>query len=309
MKKRLLLLTVLVIALVCLLAIGASAEVTTYDDAPAREKFTVSTSDVVVFDDGFTCPSAYIFKDSDSIYAGDHTGKNGLQSSVDFSYINGKTNETYDVSRIVELDIPEGIKTLGGYAFTRLGIKRVSIPKTATTIGNCCFEKCKSLEECVFEHTSESGLESLPAWIFQECIALKAFCFPECITKISSEYEFSGCTSLTAVYLPKGLTAYNTPGNDQKSVFWNCEKMYFVNEPFTYDNVPQKPSIYYMPSGLTSVSGEMFNQCKNLNETIVFPVGVTQLTNGWAFSANSSTVKNGIILYFFFKCQQFNEKN
>ena len=296
MKKKIFLITAMVAMLVCAFAISVSAEFVTYDDAPAKEKLTVSTNDIVVFDDGFSCPSAYIFKDTDTVAGGDHTGKNGLQYSVDFTYINGKTGENYDVSRIVEIDIPEGIKTLNGYAFTRLPVERVSIPKTVTSIGGCCFEKCKSLEQCVFEHTEDSELQSLPAWIFQECISLTAFCFPECITAISSEYEFSGCTNLTAVYLPKNLTAYNTSGNDQKSVFWNCEKMYFVNEPFTYDNIPQKPSIYYMPSGLTSVSGELFKQCKNLNETIVFPVGVTTLTNGWAFSTNSSTVKNVVFL-------------
>ncbi|MBO4982967.1 MAG: leucine-rich repeat domain-containing protein [Clostridia bacterium] len=296
MKKRIFLMTVMVAVLVYIFVISASAEVVTYDDAPAKDKLTASTDDVVVFDDGFTCPSAYIFKDTDTVAGGDHTGKNGLQYSVDFTYINKKTGETYDISRIVEIDIPEGIKTLNGYAFTRLTIKRVSIPKTVTGIGGCCFEKCSSLEQCVFEHTKDSELQSLPAWIFQGCTSLTAFCFPECITKISAEYEFSGCTNLTAVYLPKNLTAYNTSGNDGKSVFWNCEKMYFVNEPFTYDNIPQKPSIYYMPSGLTSVSGELFKQCKNLNETIVFPVGVTTLTNGWAFKADSSTVKNVVFL-------------
>ena len=296
MKKKLLLLTVLVMILACLLAVSVSAEVTTYDDAPANEKLTASISDVVVFDDGFTCPSVYIFKSTDTVAAGDHTGKNGLQSSVDFSYINGKTGKAYDVSKIVELDIPEGITTLSGYGFTRLEIERISIPKTVTSIGGCCFEKCLALEECVFEHTAESSLTSLPSWVFQGCTSLKAFCFPECITAINAEYEFSGCTNLTAVYLPKNLTAYNTPGNDQKSAFWSCKKMYFVSEPFTYDNIPEKPAIYYMPSGLTSVSGELFKKCENLNETLVFPVGLTAITNSYSFTTDSSTVKNVVFL-------------
>ena len=297
MKKKIFLALSVIAVFACIFAISVSAAVTTYDDAPAKEKLTVSTDDVVVFDDGFTCPSAYIFKDTDTVSAGDHTGKNGLQKDVDFSYINEKTGKSYDVSKIVELDIPEGMKTLNGYGFTRLTIKRISIPKTVTTIGGCCFEKCASLEECVFEHTEDSELSSLPAWIFQGCTSLKAFSFPECITAINSEYEFSGCTSLTAVYLPSGLTTYTTSGNDQKSVFWNCTKMYFVNEPFTYDNIPEKPSVYYLPSGLTTMSGELFKKCKNLNETIVFPAGVTQITNSWAFETGStSTVKNVVFL-------------
>ena len=296
MKKKLLLILSMVALLCCIFALTVSAEVTTYDDAPAKEKLTVSTNDVVVFDDGFTCPSAYIFKDTDTVSNGDHTGKNGVKNNLDFSYINGKTENSYDVTRIRELDIPEGMVTLGGYGFTRLEIKRISIPKTVTSIGGCCFEKCTALEQCVFEHTEDSDLTSLPAWIFQGCTSLTAFCFPECIEEINSEYEFSGCTSLTAVYLPKNLTAYKTSGNDQKSVFWGCENMYFVNERFTYDNIPQKPAIYYFPSNLATMTGELFKKCENLNETLVFPAGVTSVPNGWAFSTDASTVENVVFL-------------
>ena len=309
MKKKIFFTFLIVMILACTFAVTVSAKtittvegkevtVTTYDGAPSKTKLTVSTDDVVVFDDGFACPSAYIFKDTDTISEGDHTGNNGLKNNVDFSYIKEKTGKTYELSNIVELDIPKGITKLGKYGFTRLQIKRISIPETATSIGGCCFEKCTALKQCVFEHPKESELTSLPAWIFQGCTSLTAFCFPECIEKINSEYEFSGCTSLTAVYLPKNLTAYNTSSNNEKSVFYGCTNMYFVNEPFTYDNIPEKPAVYYMPSGLTSVSGELFKNCNNINETIVFPVGVTQLTNSYAFElkSGSPSIKNIVFL-------------
>ncbi len=297
MRNKLLLVTALIALTLFVFAISSSAAVTTYDDAPAKEIITVSTDDVVVFDDGFTCLSAYIFIDTDTISEGDFMGNNGLKHCVDFSFINEKTGKTYDISNIKELDIPEGIAKLNKYSFTRLPFKRISIPKTVTTLGICVFEKCSELEECVFEHTENSELASLSAWMFQNCTSLVAFSFPDCIEAINADHEFAGCTSLTAVYLPKNLTSYTTSSSNEASAFYNCQNMYFVNEPFTYDNIPEKPSVYYFPSGLTTMTGELFKVCKNLNETLVFPEGVTAITNSWAFETNStSTVKNIVFL-------------
>lgn len=107
MKKKIFLITVMAAMLVCIFAISASAEVVTYGDAPTKDNLTASTDDVVVFDDGFTCPSAYIFKDTVTVAEGSHTGENGLKNSVDFSYINEKTGKIYDISRIVELIFPK----------------------------------------------------------------------------------------------------------------------------------------------------------------------------------------------------------
>ncbi len=297
MKKKFLFVLSLIAVMVSAFAISVSAAVTTYDDAPTKQNITVSTDDVVVFDDGFTCPSAYVFKDEKSIAKGDHTGKIGLTSNLDFSYINEKTGASYSLSRIVELDIPEGITTLGEYSFTRFPGERVSIPKTVTTINKCSFEKSAKLEECVFEHTADSELKSLPSWMFQGCTSLVAFSFPECIESINADHEFAECTNLTAVYLPSGLTTFTTSSKNESSVFFNCQNMYFVSEPFTYESIPEKPSVYYFPSGLTTMTGELFKICKNLNETLVFPEGVTEITNSWAFETNStSTVKNIVFL-------------
>ena len=103
MKKKLLLITCLIVAICAIFAISASADevkiknidgeeitVTFYDDAPVKSTFVNSTNDYVIFDDGFACPSTYIFKDQSFIDKGDHTGKNGLEGALDFSFINQK---------------------------------------------------------------------------------------------------------------------------------------------------------------------------------------------------------------------------
>ena len=78
MKKKLLLVFCLAIAICAIFAISASAktvttldgkivDVTIYDDFTMPTNLEYSLDDIVIFNDGFACPSVYIFKDSTEI--------------------------------------------------------------------------------------------------------------------------------------------------------------------------------------------------------------------------------------------------
>ena len=304
MKKTVLFISAMV-ALACLFAISISAEVTTYDDAPAKTVLQVSTNDVAVFDDGFVCPSAYICKD-----------QTGL--SLDFSWINGKTGKAYTVANVVELDIPQGTTFIGQYYFTKnTTMKKCSIPDSVTKMEQCVFQQATALEELVMEHDENDGLTEFSNWTVWGCSSLKAFSMPDCVTAMTGVAQFNSCTNLKALYLSKNLVSINSGAGNTAS-FGFCPNLFFVNEPFTYDNVPtEKPEVYYFPSGLTSLpsGGELFKNSTSLNDVLVFPTGVTELANGWAF-CNSNAVSvvflgdmvnvsttgnawnNGITIYF-----------
>lgn len=284
MKKKLLI-TIMVLALMCVLAFSVSATtVTTYDDAPTRENIIVSTDDVVVFNDGFACPSAYVFKDSTYL---DQKAK-----MFDFTYINGKTGKTYTYESIVEVDIPQGVKSSASYAFAgHASLKRVSLPNTFTSIGDCFFERVASLQECVFEHDENSGLETIPSWMFAYCTSLKAICFPDCVKYIKGNNQLGGCTNLTAIYLSKNLI-YTEGGSNAGGTFAHLTNGYFVNTPFTYDNIPTKPDVYFFPANYYTMTGEVFDTSKNLNKVLVFTANNITITNGWTFE-NSACDSNG----------------
>ena len=140
---------------------------------------------------------------------------------------------------------------------------------------------------------------SFPSYTFEDCSALKAFSIPEGLTALPSRM-FKSCTSLKAVYLPSTLTTINS-GSQDHATFANCTNMYFVDKPFTFtgdSDIPAKPDVYYFPSGLTAMSeGEVFKNCKSLNKTLVFPTGVTSITNAWAFcSSSDATLENIVFL-------------
>ena len=281
MKKRLFLVIIMAIALCAMLALTASAAVTTYDDAPARTNIQVLESDLIVFDDGFTTLSAYVVKDSTSF--------DWKQNAYDFSFINGKTGKTYTYDNIKELDIPQGVVSIATSAFaSNKNIVRVSFPDSVTTLGGTIFEYCSNLQKCSFEHNENSGLETIPNWFLAQCTSLTAVSFPDCVKYVTGNAFIGGCTSLGAVYLPKNLIstegAQNTNGT-----YGGCTNMYFVNEPFTYDNIPAKPDVYYFPAGYKSITGEAFDTCKNLNKVLVFQADGVTFDNAWTFEG----VQNG----------------
>ena len=283
MKKKILFVLAIAFVLCCIFVISASAQVTVYDDAPVRVNYQALNEDVVVFDDGFSCPTSYVFKDISAVPNG-KWGEPSIGSCFDFGYINEKTGKTYEFANIVELDLPQGITSIGTYfAHKVTTIKKVSFPNTLTSLGGSTFEACTSIEECVFEHDENSGLTSLPNYIFSGATSLKAFSMPDCVTTLTGEgNHFANSTGLGAVYLSKNLTTIVGSRTD-RAVFDGCRKLYFVNEPFSYDNIPEKQAVYYFPSQLGNLPKQcMFRYCNSLNEVLVFGENMLSLDNRYA---------------------------
>ena len=284
MKNKIIFTLILMLILSCLFVISIGAEVTTYEDAPEKTNIEVSVNDVVVFDDGFSCPSAYIFKDQTNIPNGSHSTP-GLAHVLDFNYINGKTEKIYGIDNIVELDIPEGIETIGTFvAYNRKTLKRITIPYSVTSVGGVGFQNASNLEECVFEKGGNPALTTFETYMFSNCSSLKAFSMPDSITKIAGKTQFAGCSNLTALHLSNSLTTIEC-GSQNNATFDGCKKLYFVNEPFTTsDTAPQKPTVYYFPSNFSTISNQcVFRNCTSLNDVIVFGESLTSIPCNYTF--------------------------
>ena len=164
--------------LFCLFAVGISA-VTIYDDfdVTALENIEYRANDIVVFDDGFSCPSVYVFKDTKTVSKGNWGESDGLKNTLDFAYINSKVapDKEYGFDDIDSLDIPQGVATIGTYACNSLKtIRIISIPDTVVTIEGTCFQNASGLEYCIMEHSEGSTLTTLPGTMFSGS-GLKAY--------------------------------------------------------------------------------------------------------------------------------------
>ncbi|MBQ8146719.1 MAG: leucine-rich repeat protein [Clostridia bacterium] len=178
--------------------------------------------------------------------------------------------------------------TLGGssgdtHVFSYSGVKELYFGNKITTMSHNTFSNCTRLE--IVEFTGVTEDFEFKSYTFEGCTALKAFSIPDGVTELPQRM-FRNCTSLGAVYIPSSVTAINSGDNDH-ATFKGCESLYFVSTPFTHENIPEEPTVYYFPSGLTTITGETFDSAR-INDVVVLPTGVTSLTQGYTFEGTTS---------------------
>ena len=168
------------------------------------------------------------------------------------------------------------------------GLKEVYLGSSMKEMSYNTFTDCTGLEKVQIDAVDPS-FTAIPSYTFVNCSSLKAFSIPEGIKTLPNRM-FLNCTNLKAVYLPSTLTAINS-GETDHATFRKCINLYFVDKPFTFTtdaDIPTEPEIYYFPAGLTTVTSEAFDSSR-LNNVVVFPTGVTSLTQGYTFEGCTSS--------------------
>ena len=157
--------------------------------------------------------------------------------------------------------IPEGITTIGTYAFQGCsGLTSVTIPSSVTSIGRFAFSDCTGLTSV----TIPSSVTSIGYRAFEGCSGLTepiyssnifvympssyegSYAIPEGITTIGAD-AFQGCSSLTSVTIPEGVTSI---GDD---AFFECRGLTSV----------------VIPSSVTSIGSLAFEGCSGLTSVKV----------------------------------------
>lgn len=188
--------------------------------------------------------------------------------------------------------MPNSVTNIAQNAFNgAAGVKYISISPNVTYIGQAAFMGCTSLEFVDF-NDNQNDVDFNNCQIFMNCTNLKAVSMPDNTDYITNRM-FSHCTNLMAVYLPSATVTIETNGYGEHTSFYNCNKLYFVNEQFEVRDEnglfygddfvqPTRPDVYYFPSNLEKIfdrnEGIGFASCYNLNPTMVFP---TTLQRFW----------------------------
>ena len=179
-------------------------------------------------------------------------------------YLNGE--------HVTELVIPEGVTSIGTYAFVGCsGLTDVTIPDGVTTIGAGAFLGCNGLMELLL---------------------------PGSIVRIGSS-AFSGCSGLTEVEIPHGVKAIGG------SVFSDCSNLTKITvEPGNENYVSQNGllltkdgktllqgvnGVVVIPSSVTRINNFAFSGRDSLTQ-VTIPNGIREI--GWfAFSGCDSLTK------------------
>ena len=156
---------------------------------------------------------------------------------------------------IAEIVLPEGLTTVGRYAFSGCKyVTGVTIPSGVTSIGNSAFYNCSSLTSVEIP----SGVTSIGNSAFSDCSSLTSVTIPQGVTSIGIA-AFDDCSSLTSVTIPSSVTSIG------ERVFSGCSGLKSVE----------------IPSGVTSIGSRAFYNCYRLT-SVTIPSSVTSI-GGSAF--------------------------
>ncbi len=192
-------------------------------------------------------------------------------------------------STITSVSLPEGITSIGNYAFNDCkSMTSVNIPDGVTSIGNSAFIDCKSMTSV----NIPDGVTSIGGAAFYNCESITSIVIPNSVTSMGVN-TFNGCKGLTSVEIGSGLTALSAgtftstgltsviiPNNITsigEDAFSRCSNLTNVE----------------IGSGVTEILQEAFSVCgklKNVTCHALVPPKVNQLYNG-----NFSNVKDGVL--------------
>lgn len=122
--------------------------------------------------------------------------------------------------KIVEITIPEGVKTIGSSAFYRMtSLERVILPESLTDIGEGAFRNCAKLKEInipgsvkwlginaftdcdSLKYVEILGVNEIPDYAFNSCDALEEVVVSDVISV--GNYAFQYCSALHTINLPE----------------------------------------------------------------------------------------------------------
>lgn len=187
------------------------------------------------------------------------------------------------LSSLSWVKLPEGLTTIGQYAFKGTQIFSIEIPSTVTTIGymafantritkvtfkedsqlttisNGAFYNCTALGGIIMPNT----VTSVGYAAFQACTSLKTMIFSDAMTTIW-DYTCDGCTALKTLHLPNNLKTIRYRG------FYNTPNLLKVTMPSTINRIYDYAfyncglDSLLLPVTMQYLHQYAFDECKNL---------------------------------------------
>ena len=193
-----------------------------------------------------------------------------------------------ECSALTTINFPSNAITLGEGAFTKAGLKKLTIPGTIKVVSQKAFSDCDSLTSVVLN----AGVEEIDERAFSLCEKLKLVILPYGLKTIKSEAFYN--SPLNELSLPDTVTVLepsainkwdsysgNVMFGTLKKVRWTSGIKTIPESLFSGFSTLQEITI---PNGVTSIGASAFSDCAAL-KTVNFPT--TKLSIGPSAFAKS----------------------
>ena len=196
-------------------------------------------------------------------------------------------------NKLQEITLPESLTTIGSNAFSRCNLRELTIPHSLQTIADGTtyndnpagvFSHNTNLTKVVFQGEDTQ----IGYYAFYGCSALSQVTLPKGITTISAA-TFMGCSSLSSIALPESLAVI------EGGAFFGCglesivfpQSLQIIADAVDKAGVPNydyhgafennyKLTKITIPDKVTSIGSRAFEQCTSLSE-VILPEGLTTI--------------------------------
>lgn len=219
---------------------------------------------------------------------------NSVQLPSTLKYIGDRAFQNqYPYINLSEMNLPEGLISIGDYVFESTDLKEITIPSTVESVGSYAFSKTK-IETVVVE----SGVKEINDYAFNDCSNLKTVTIGDNVQKMGT-YVFSNDTALTDVTIGDGTEEIGERAFEGDRALLNVT----IGEGLkdlqcrTFANCTFLKKID-LPDSLTSISSDAFSDSA-LMENGLSPL---KYADNWLIGYNSNntddsevTVKKGTV--------------
>ena len=201
--------------------------------ANSVEEFCKSQGNGLLYEAYVTC-RRYIQIDGKDII--EITIPNGVTSIGDYAF--------YGCSSLTSITIPNSVTSIGNGAFLACSLTSVTIPNSVTSIGKLAFYGCSALDSVVWNaknYTNFSKKENAP--FYDSRSQIKSFTFGEAVEHIPA-YLCTGMNMLTSITIPNSVT------NIGNETFRDCSSLSSIT----------------IPNSVTSIGKGTFEGCAQLEK-------------------------------------------
>ena len=197
-----------------------------------------------------------------------------------------------------ELILPEGLETIGSYAFQNLTqITKVVIPDSVTSIGSYAFSGCTGIKKINSDTDGElrlpEELETIGSYAFQNLSQITSVVVPDSVTGIGSS-AFYGCNAIVSMTVP--FVGASADATSQFYYIFSTVPNALKNITVTTDTTIPNSAFYNLsyvesitiPSDVTTIGNSAFYGCTSL-EAIEIPDSVISIGSSAFYGCTSLT--------------------